>query len=596
MLEEVDGVREGDRKEMERRLRRMHDDRRSYIHTARLQLRAQAAAVERLREEKRSLDTSLARLTTSEHQIRKAALQQRMAELMEDYQFSIDQNRAHRLRVEQVKKERRRKQEELKNLRARFGGEAIIVRKKDVLKKRVAVLEDRQEHVSQALNVQLKRNEELRKSIAELMAEKTAHNAECRILETALLQGRKSLQAKMDLVSDALNQREEMETRLRSLRTTEAEESAAVGAEMQHLRRFLAHQRKMERFIAQKAASRFPRRHPVVADGGGGEEVVEEERLTFSDLRGVIQDLMESCGVTTSPEDIRRTFLRRDEQNMAFYVYINQLCAQAAALQYDDEERLNAGSQEEIRQMSGNIVRLQESGTAAEEQRAAKRHEMENRVKVVKAETEEIARKRDSSQKLLDLVLEKVKVLHQDIGATHSPLLQLIRGGALEVTAGNVHVVLGAVEERVSEMLRLRDCLHVISASDVPMKLTNLPIPANLAKKQQHAKNQIQKGNGRAPALNFLPPNINSQRNLAIYENAEQPSLNMTSTDAGGLSRVASKEDTLMDWLRGMKTRKEKGDPRKGKECPSLFRRLSLLVIIEFLFLVSLPHRILSWI
>ena len=47
---------------------------------------------------------------------------------------------------------------------------------------------------------------------------------------------------------------------------------------------------------------------------------------------------------------------------------------------------------------------------------------------MVKAETEEIARKRDSSQKLLDLVLEKVKILHQDSGATHSPLLQLIRG------------------------------------------------------------------------------------------------------------------------------------------------------------------------
>ena len=46
-----------------------------------------------------------------------------------------------------MKKERRRKQEELKNLRACFGGEAIIVRKKDVLKKKVAVLEDRHEHV-----------------------------------------------------------------------------------------------------------------------------------------------------------------------------------------------------------------------------------------------------------------------------------------------------------------------------------------------------------------------------------------------------------------------------------------------------------------
>ena len=252
-------------------------------------------------------------------------------------------------------------------------GQSNVIKKRKETEKRIAVLEDRVDYATKSCNEQLKKNKELKLRIQGLMLERSTHDALCKELEDKMSKRRRDLSRLVSRLSRTYEQREAAEARfvivshlgkenvilstkilwnirfrLNHLTQLETDDSHSAAAEIQHLRRFLTQQQRLEKFLGQKAAIRTPESVEETAPSTQKKHslpCITTEQAIFTEeianlYETVLAKLTKLCGEKLKKDrsstnivvDVVEFIGKREKQNLALYAYINELQAHASEL------------------------------------------------------------------------------------------------------------------------------------------------------------------------------------------------------------------------------------------------------------------------
>ncbi|CAG0924192.1 unnamed protein product [Notodromas monacha] len=484
-MEDLEAVRDLDPVEVQRRFRVMEEDRKAYIDSTSNSIRLQRSILSRLEDEKKTLELQLE--TCSSLEVNKKIHEQltKLSMLLEQYDGYLEAIQKAELQIEKLLQNNGVVESEIRNVEASIGGESTNRKKRIDLRRRVAALEDRVEHATRQLNGQLSSNGKLRKEIEELMRDREAHCKMTKRLTEKFARGSKQLQNIVNQVSQIYDQRDEIESRLKTLKQLETEEAQSSAAEIQHLRRILTEQTRLEKFLMQKSAPRIAPSHlhrtpsPAVPffaatavttmkhEARQQDSTITDDqkwaagrRVSYSDLTSCGKMLYELVSLVTGSEEVSAAvgqdpmsdadhlvswFVKREEENMALY----------------SESHLYTDAIVEVKQ---EISELKNRGNLAQTDRKEERVAMEERVMKAKVETEEIWQEFECTETLFSDILWKIEALFAIADSFGLPLIELL-GGQTKVSAANAMVYLSVIEKRVVELLEAKRMLTGASPS-----------------------------------------------------------------------------------------------------------------------------------
>ncbi|CAG0919352.1 unnamed protein product [Notodromas monacha] len=466
-MEDLEAVRDLDPVEVQRRFRVMEDDRKAYIDSTSNSIRLQRSILTRLEDEKKTLELQLE--TCSSLEVNKKIHEQltKLSVLLEQYDGYLEAIQKAELQIEKLIQNNGVVESEIRNVEASIGGESTNRKKRTDLRKRVAALEDRVEHATRQLNGQLSSNGKLRKEIEELMRDREAHCKMTKRLTEKFARGSKQLQNIVNQVSQIYDQRDEIESRLKTLKQLETEEAQSSAAEIQHLRRILTEQTRLEKFLMQKSAPRIAPSHlhrtpsPAVPffaatavttmkhEARQQDSTITDDqkwaagrRVSYSDLTSCGKMLYELVSLVTGSEE-----------------------ASAAVGQdpMSDADHLVSWF-DAIVEVKQEISELRNRGNLAQTDRKEERVAMEERVMKAKVETEEIWQEFECTETLFSDILWKIEALFAIADSFGLPLIELL-GGQTKVSAANAMVYLSVIEKRVVELLEAKRMLTGASPS-----------------------------------------------------------------------------------------------------------------------------------
>ncbi|XP_076057401.1 coiled-coil domain containing protein 114 [Oratosquilla oratoria] len=434
---------------LRRQYRIMERNRRQYRDEAMVVLSRQRKMLADLQREHGELSVELKACLNSQNEQKDSQMKTELTSILDQHVFrqhEVDEEREKLQEIEKViaeteKKLRdvRRRVPSAKRLRAtRLGAQATN-----------KALENRISQAMVHLNAVLAKNRVLREDIQSHLKERDKFLLQVQRTEKQLNFSTKRKSDVMDLVAKAYAERDEAQFKMRALIERSDRDSVHYSHELRKLQRALDHHHTLRNFVATVTAGEeddASRRKQEEAEGDrdGPEQTLATYQASLAHLQEI------SSG--NSVEAIVSNYLQAENDNYTLFSYISNLNNEVTSLTT------------ETRQLQGTVESLREEG-------AKKRRTAEETVKSLQ---EELAAAADSYDELegevkrSDDTLEDMKTFTEEmfsmLECDQQPLQDIVGAGG-GLSSANMTVYLSVIEQRIHELLQLRQFLR---GEDIP--------------------------------------------------------------------------------------------------------------------------------
>ncbi|XP_063847675.1 coiled-coil domain-containing protein 63-like isoform X2 [Scylla paramamosain] len=252
----------------------------------------------------------------------------------------------------------------------------------------------------------------------------------------------------MDQVTKAYSERDEAQTKMRAVKERAERDAQQYTYELKKLQRALDHQSHLKAFVATISAGEEDDTSQRRIDGGAGEQRGPEQ--TLATYRASVSHLTEMSG-EESVEVLVTNYLQAENDNYTLFTYISDLNNEVTSLTT------------EVRRVSQLIDdtrgRSEEEGRDSQRTVSYLEAELLSGDRDVKSLEGELRRAEDTLTEMKTSTQELFDQLQCDA----QPIVAIVGGG--EITNSSVSVYLSVVEQRVHEVLQLR---QVLLAEELP--------------------------------------------------------------------------------------------------------------------------------
>ncbi|XP_071531594.1 coiled-coil domain-containing protein 63-like isoform X2 [Panulirus ornatus] len=427
---------------LRRQYRMMERNRRQYRDEATVLLGRQRKILRDLQREKSDLMSHLSAMSTPQNETRDQRTITTLAATLDrqtKYQELIDKEKDKISELDgtiaglekQVRESRRRvpsaRQLESRRLAALTTNKA---------------LQNRIQQATVRLNAVLSDNRVLRSTLENLLKQRDKFILQAQRLEKQLAATVKKKGDIMDQVTKAYSERDEAQTKMRALKERAERDAQQYSHELKKLQRALDHQNHLRAFVATISAGEDDDTSQRRPEGEGGEARGPEH--TLSTYRASVSHLREMSG-EDSVETLVSNYLQAENDNYTLFTYISDLNNEVTSLTA------------EVRRVRQQIEETR--GSAAEKGRDSQKTVCSLQAKVDSGENavllleKELRQAEDTLTEMKTSTQELFDLLQCDA----QPIIAIVGGG--EITSTSVSVYLSVVEQRVHELLQLRQFL-----------------------------------------------------------------------------------------------------------------------------------------
>ncbi|XP_055906108.1 coiled-coil domain-containing protein 63 [Eupeodes corollae] len=304
------------------------------------------------------------------------------------------------------------------------------------VQKRVVKLENRLDVVNKKYSDVLTENCKLRDSIDHMLQDRTSFNEMWQSMVEQFNEGKKYIIELIDQSTLAFDQREELSTKLQSLKDRNENDKLMHIQEMREMQRRLEHDAKLQQFFDVKGQRRS---NPELEQREFDKKQQQKEDFEkqLSEYDGIIQEIKRLY----QEEDnkcLAAQFKRQEEENFALFSYVNELSHEVEMLNdstqelNDEIERQKADQAEkEFKQKTEDIAYLTNEHLAIENFTV----ESTTRKKLVEVQ--------------LSKLLGGIEIIYSLIHCDNSPILNVL-SSKTALSVHNVKLILGVVERRIN--------------------------------------------------------------------------------------------------------------------------------------------------
>ncbi|XP_027207077.1 coiled-coil domain-containing protein 63 [Penaeus vannamei] len=427
---------------LKKQYRMMERNRRQYRDEATVLLVRQRKILSELQKEKGDLENHLTAMVNPQNESRDQRTISTLASTLDrqaKYQQLIDEERD---KISDLDGSIAAAEKKVRESRRRVPSARQLESRRMTALSAKKALQNRIQQATVRLNAVLADNRVLRTNLENLLKERDKFMLQAQRLEKQLQGTVKRKSDVMDQVTKAYSERDEAQTKMRALRERAERDAQQYTHELKKLQRALDHQQHLRAFVATISAGEEEEMSRRKGDGEGVEPRGPEQTLIT--YRASVSHLREMSG-EDSVESLVTNYLQAENDNYTLFTYISDLNNEVTSLttevrrlreQIEDTRNKSAEHERETQRTISQLLADVESAEEAVELLEADLRRAEETLTEMKTATQE----------LFDLMQ-----------CDPQPVVAIVGGG--EITSASVSVYLSVVEQRVHEVLQLRQFL-----------------------------------------------------------------------------------------------------------------------------------------
>ncbi|XP_071152230.1 coiled-coil domain-containing protein 63-like, partial [Mytilus edulis] len=426
---------------LQRQLRVMENDRRSYAEEAQNYLRKQQSEIANLSKENLDMRTVLKLAQSDKNENKDLDDTEKLFNLIESLDYYNNSIKLEKMRVNELDNEILKAERKIANQRKQNGSNTEIITEKNILKK-IHVMENRLNKATVKFNNQLAVNGHLRKEIDHLRQERSVFDNLYKKISKELNETTKKMNDVISKASVAYEERDEAQTKMIALKERSEKDIAQHESEMKDLQRVIHHDNKLKEFFNAKSNDRalYKEEEEAKKSKNSKDKDTDAENVQIQTFEEAIDKIKEATG-ETDIETIVDNFIKKEDENFALYNYVNEL--------NDEVEHL----QREIDEMNREIKRIEADGIKQEDERIKVLQELEIRGDKITKETEQGNKKLVEINKTLDQLKSGVLHLFGAIDCDPSSIKDML-GSEKGVTNKNIMKYMGIIEGKTMDYLQ----------------------------------------------------------------------------------------------------------------------------------------------
>ncbi|CAC5404893.1 unnamed protein product [Mytilus coruscus] len=483
---------------LQRQLRVMENDRRSYAEEAQNYLRKQQSEIANLSKENIDMRTVLKLAQSDKNENKDLEDTEKLFNLIESLDYYNNSIKLEKMRVNELDNEIRKVERKIANKRKQSGSNTEIVTEKNILRK-VHVMENRLNKATIKFNNQLAVNGRLRKDIDHLRQERSVFDNLYKKISKELNETTKKMNDVISKASVAYEERDEAQTKMIALKERSEKDIAQHDSEMKDLQRVIHHDNKLKEFFNAKSNDRalYKEEEEAKKSRNSKDKDTDAENVQIQTFEEAIEKIKEATG-ETDIETIVDNFIKKEDEHFALYNYVNEL--------NDEVEHL----QREIDEMNKEIKRIEADGIKQEDERIKVLQELEIRGDKITKETEQGNKKLVEINKTLDQLKSGVLHLFGAIDCDPSSIKDML-GSEKGVTNKNIMKYMGIIEGKTMDYLQKHEYNEMEK---------NPPPPEKKDKKGEPTTPSTQMSNKVAepPPISINPPSAADDEELEVPE------------------------------------------------------------------------------
>ncbi|XP_045621744.2 coiled-coil domain-containing protein 63 isoform X1 [Procambarus clarkii] len=427
---------------LRRQYRMMERNRRQYQDEATVLLGRQRKILVDLQKEKLELESLLSAMATSQNEIKDhktittlAATLDRQAKYLQ--LIDKEKDKIKELDTSITAAERR-----VRETRRRVPSARQLESRRLTALSATKALQNRIQQATVRLNAVLADNRVLRTTLENILKERDKFMLQAQRLEKQLADTVKRKGDIMDQVTKAYSERDEAQTKMRALKERGERDAQQYTHELKKLQRALDHQNHLRAFVATISAGEDDDASQRRTEGESGEPRGPEQ--TLATYRASVSHLREMSG-EGSVETLVTNYLQAENDNYTLFTYISDLNNEVTSLTA------------EVRRIRQQIEETR--GKGAEKERDSQRtvSQLESEVRSAEEAVDALERDLRQAEDTLTEMKTSTQELFDLLQCDAQPIIAIVGGG--EITSASVSVYLSVVEQRVQELLQLRQFL-----------------------------------------------------------------------------------------------------------------------------------------
>jgi len=450
--------------ELQRKFRVLENDKRAYSEDSQGIIRKQRSTIEKLTRENRTMKQELQESRAlsgpkTEHKIGQEKLQ-KIVEQKEQIDRKLSVEVDCKTRLDEKKLLTEKKLKHMREIMAAKGGVDASKESNNAINKQIKVLENRLDKALQKFNESVATNKHLRDAIDGLRRERVVFDNIYKKLEAELQQKKKEMANIIEQANAAYEARDSAQQQMAALKQQADKEHAEFEKEWRELGRLIDNDKKMKEFMRQKERARTQgdQKGELTADeetkikkkvtksawgiakDKAAINVNQEKVQTYEEAFGKIQA---ATGISDIDELVQN-FINAEDQNFSLFNYANELSA-------DIEKQ-----EQDIMELQNEFEELKGTGTGQPDANKQKYlQELELKMSKTDKKAEQFDLKYQQTVKTLTAVRSGIQSIFNRVGCTIAPAT-----ASQGVTEQNLHIYLGAIEERTNEILQLHSALQ----------------------------------------------------------------------------------------------------------------------------------------
>ncbi|XP_008116649.1 outer dynein arm-docking complex subunit 1 [Anolis carolinensis] len=428
---------------LQRQVRILENNRRSYIVESREIMRRQMDQVKRLRKENEDLVRRLAVARNRINQKGDKSKFNTLRSLLRQRDEVVQQITEEKKHIALLDKEIQVWNKRLDDQKQSVGRARQLRQQKIQLQKRTRIVNNQLYKVSTDFSSRMALNSQLRDDITTLQIEHKRFEQLYKQLETEMLEARKAVATIVSTSAAANEARDEAQARLTQLKEKAERDRRQYEIEMKELLRLQENDRRMSEFIAIKLQERAMTEEALLAKKKNEEkrkhENPEEEQLkSYND---VVNKILELTGTSDLKAALDR-YTQVEERNFAQFNYVNE--------QNNQKELL----QEQIKQLRHKIEEVKKREQEKEAERCLQLKQIEARQEKAAKKANYLESKLKSASKIWEQLKNGIESLFGKLQCDQAALEHIL-GGTATVRSENVPLYLCSIEKKTSELLAM---------------------------------------------------------------------------------------------------------------------------------------------
>ncbi|XP_055856833.1 coiled-coil domain-containing protein 63 [Episyrphus balteatus] len=400
------------------------------------QLKKQNRMISVLQQEHQDLLVQINCLESGSHARKKSIAEKKLVRIQEQF---VDQKKTletEKTSLWELEGHIRKIEKEIESLRRIEVPDSCYKEAITKVQKSVVKLENRLDVVNKKYSDALTENSKLRDSIDHMLQDRTSFNEMWQSMVEQFNEGKKYIMELIDQSTLAFDQREELSTKLQSLKDRNENDKLMHIQEMREMQRRLEHDAKLQQFFDVKGQRRSnPELEQREFDKKQQQKEDFEQQL--SEYNGIIQEIKRLY----QEEDtncLAAQFKRQEEENFALFSYVNELSHEV--------EMLNDSTQE----LNDEIER--QKADQAEKEFKQKTEDIDyltSQHLIIQSSTEDSVKSKKLVEVQLSKLLSGIEIIYSLIHCDNSPILNVL-SAKTALSVHNVKLILGVVERRIN--------------------------------------------------------------------------------------------------------------------------------------------------